>query len=143
MKKTIISAGLFIFLLILMSTIAYADGAETASVSSLSIASYPTKTVYGAFEQINTDGLTLRAVYTDGSERIVRGDEIRVSYNRDSCLRVGDDSVNISYGNKSVRLPVTVNRISYDLSALDLKSFSVVYLSKLPYNIVSFCCTTM
>lgn len=128
MKKIIIAIALFTLLLSGFTLISSAEGGSpTPSVASLSISSYPEKTVYGAFEQLDTVGLTLRATFTDGSERIIKGDEIRVSYNRDGCLRVGDSSVMLTYGGKSVYMPVTVNRIAYDLSSLSLADFSVVY----------------
>ena len=101
-----------------------------ANLRSISLQSYPDKTVYGAFEQLDTEGLSLLATYSDGSERIIYGDDVRISYLRDKCLRVGDDSVMLSYGGKSISLPVTVNRISYDLSALAIGEFTTVYNGK-------------
>ena len=136
MKKTVLVLVMVIMLLLTLGGVAYAEDGESAepteyistpSVSALSINSYPHKTVYGAFETLSTAGLSLRAVFNDGTERIISGQEIRVSYNRDSCFRVGDDSVMLSYGGKSVYLPVTVNRISYDLSSLALNGFSTTY----------------
>ncbi len=128
MKKTIISIGLSLILILVLGVYASASGdSSTPSVSSLSISSYPDKTVYDAFEQFDTAGLSLRAVFADGSEKIISGKDIRVSYNRDNCFRVGDDTVLLSYGGKSIYLPVTVNRIAYDLSSLELDGFSVVY----------------
>ena len=128
MKKIIIATVLLILTLSAFALcISAEDRAPTPSVVSLSISSYPDKTVYGAFEQLDTDGLTLRATFSDGVERIIGGEDIRVIYNRDGCLRVGDSSVMLSYGGRSVYLPVTVNRIAYDLSSLSLEDFSVVY----------------
>ena len=129
MKKTIIAIATGLILFALLTVCAYAeDGRATSpTVNSISISSYPDRTVYGAFEQLDVTGLALRVCFGDGSEKIIRGEEIRVSYNRDKCFRVGDDSVMLSYGGKSLKLPVTVNRIAYDLSALDLASTSVVY----------------
>lgn len=132
MKKTIIFTVLTAIIVFCLGISVTADeGAiSTPSVSSISISSYPDKTVYGAFERLDTSGLSLRAVFADGSERIIRDEEIRISYNRDNCFRVGDDRVLLSYGGKSVYLPVTVNRISYDLSSLKLDGFSVIYNSE-------------
>lgn len=128
MKRIIIATALLIAITsVFCLMISAEEGSPTPSVASLSISSYPDKTVYGAFEQLDTSGLTLRASFTDGSERIISGREIRVSYNRDGCLRVGDSSVMLTYGGRSVYLPVTVNRIAYDLSSLSLADFSVVY----------------
>ena len=128
MRKTFIAVVFFVLLIFAMTTAVYAEEPATfQSVSSLSVYSYPSKTVYGAFEQFDTFGLALRAVFADGSEKIVSGQDIRVSYNRDNCFRVGDDSVILSYGGKSITIPVTVNRISYDLSALNFEGITSVY----------------
>ncbi len=104
--------------------------ASTIEVTSLSIESYPTKTVYRAFESFQADGMILRATYSDGSERVVPHSNIVVGYQSDSCFRAEDSGVTLSYGGKSVFLPVTVNRISYDLSSLDLRGISRVYNGK-------------
>ena len=129
MKRILIVISILILLLSTLSVCCYAAEEQTAepSVTSLSISSYPNKTVYGAFEQLDTEGLVLRAVFSDGSIRSVSGGEVRITYRQDSCLRFGDDSVTLSYGGKSISLPVTVNRIAYDLGALSLTSISAVY----------------
>ncbi len=132
MKKTLTTIIIFALVCaaLILSVSAEERAQESAGIRSLSIASYPEKTVYGAFEQLDTTGLSLIASYEDGSERIVSGRDIRVTYRCDGCFRVGDDSVELSYGGKSVSLPITVNRIAYDLSALNLGSFSTVYNGK-------------
>ena len=143
MKKTILVLALAVLAAFSIGAVTYAEDENTAtvdfvstpSVSSISIASYPSKTVYGAFEQLDTSGLSLKACFNDGTERIIQGSEIRVSYTRDNCFRVGDDSVMLSYGGKCVYLPVTVNRIAYDLGGLDLGGFTTVYNGRLQgYN---------
>ncbi len=131
MKKVITSLIVFsLLILALIVTVGAEDVERGGTLRSISLYSYPTKSVYGAFEELNTDGLSLLAVYSDGSERIISGRDVRVSYLRDSCLRVGDDSVILSYGGKSISLPVTVNRIAYDLSELAVSGFSTVYNGK-------------
>lgn len=136
MKKTFIAIGVVLILIFAFGGSAYADNEaaeltadyiSTPSVSNLSISSYPHKTVYGAFELFDPTGLTLRASFIDGTERIISAEEIKVSYSRDNCFRVGDDSVTLSYGGKSIFLPVTVNRVPYDLGGLELDSFTTVY----------------
>ena len=132
MKKIITSLciSLLLALIFLLSAGAEATSEPSVTLNSVTLYSYPDKTVYGAFEQLDTGGLSLLATYSDGSERIISGSDLRVSYLRDKCLRVGDDSVTLTYGGKSISLPVTVNRISYDLSALALSGFSTVYNGK-------------
>ena len=131
MKKILLTVALIMLMWMSLMLYVSADGGSaTPSVSSISVSSYPDKTVYGAFEHLDTTGLSLRVVFTDGSEKIINGKDIRVSYNRDNCFRVGDSSVLLSYGGKSLYLPITVNRIAYDLSALALEDFSVTYNGK-------------
>ena len=137
MRKIIIAIATTLVIFSLFTVCAFAEENRTTSptVSSISISSYPDRTVYGAFEQLDVTGLALRVCFADGTEKIIGGNEIRISYSRDKCFRVGDDSVMLSYGGKSLKLPVTVNRISYDLSALDLAPVSVVYNGSLQsYN---------
>ena len=129
MKKAITSLAIFALLIIVLVIPASANQEErgTSTLRSITINTYPDKTVYGAFEQLDTAGLTLRATYSDGSEKILSPTELRISYNRDNCFRVGDDSVILSYEGKSLYLPVTVNRIAYDISALNLSAFTTIY----------------
>ncbi len=129
MKKTLITLGIFALLILSLAVSAAAvdRGVGDSSLRSVSLHSYPDKTVYGAFEQLDTAGLELLAIYSDGSRKIISGKDIRVSYLNDNCMRVGDDAVIISYGGKSINLPVTVNRIAYDLSALQLTGFTTIY----------------
>ena len=129
MKKLIISITLFVLCIsaLCISGGAAGDGGE---VVALSVQTYPTKTVYGAFEEFDPAGMTLRAVYSDGSERIINAERAGILYQRDDRLRVGDSYVIVSFGGARTTVPVTVNRISYDLSVLDLSSFSVTYNGK-------------
>ena len=69
-----------------------ADSGTNYAVGSLKIESYPYKTVYGAFEQLDVRGLTLSATLDDGSVKRVTGDEVQISYSRDNCFRVGDET---------------------------------------------------
>ena len=129
MKRTFTTIFILAILALALSLSVSAESGSGA-ISSISINSYPDKTVYGAFEQLDTAGLSLTATLDDGSERIIQGKDLRVCYKQGNCLRVGDDSVLLSYGGYSISLPVTVNRISYDLSALKLDGFSTVYNGK-------------
>lgn len=134
MKKLL--TVLTIFLLLYCATTVYVSAEEVSvtaensqgdKLKSLSVYSYPTKTVYGAFEQLDITGLRLRAVYENGYEELIWGDRVEVRYQQDVCFRVGDSVVTLMFGGKSVTMPVTVNRISYDLSSLDLDSYEVGY----------------
>ncbi len=129
MKKLIISIALFV---LCISALCISGGAagDEGGVVALSVQTYPTKTVYGAFDEFDPAGMTLRAVYSDGSEKIIKAENTEILYQRDDRLRVGDSYVIASFGGARTTVPVTVNRISYDLSVLDLSSFSVTYNGK-------------
>ncbi len=132
MKKRL---SLIVFFVLCVSVLCISAGAKEKStvdqrVISLSVQTYPNKTVYGAFETFDPNGLRLKAVCDGGDEIIVNKEQVAISYQNDDCFRVGDSGVILSYGGQSVLLPVTVNRISYDLSALLLEDFSVTYNGK-------------
>ncbi len=130
MKKAFLTLLVFFAVIMTASFTVMADSGTSSEVVSLSIESYPERTVYGAFDKLDASGLSLKAILSDGSERAVFADEISVIYNRDGCLRVGDKDVILSYGGKGVKLPVTVNPISYDLSAISVNNVSTVYNGK-------------
>lgn len=150
MKRIITILVIFVFLASFTSVLAYANTQyedieicsvtkpslsqserNTARVERLYIQTFPEKTVYKAFELIDMSGLSVRAVYDDGSERAVSLDELEVSYQQDERFRVGDNGVSLSFGGKSVNVPVTVERIPYDLSDFTPNSFTVEYNGKL------------
>lgn len=143
MRKTIPAVAA---ILLLWSALAVSAGAEEVSdrfaesfavstaasesegrVTSLSVLSYPTQTIYDAFDRFDKSGLVLRARFEGGVARELLPEEINVVYQRDTCLRVGDTHVFLSYGGVSVSVPVTVNRIEYDLSPLEISDFKVTY----------------
>ena len=142
MKRIITILVIFVILTLFSGVISYADSsgeyganevesaASVARVDRLYIQTYPEKTVYQAFELLDTTGLCVRAVYDDGTDALVSNDMLDISYRQDERLRFGDDSVTVSYGGKSVNIPVTVERIPYDLSGLAPSSFSVIYNGK-------------
>ena len=130
MKKTLTTLALFILLILLFAIPVSADSGAEGRVAALSMESYPIKTVYGAFEHFDAEGMRIYAIYEDGNRRQIDNNELEIKYHHDTCFRVGDQSVRIGYGGKSIDLPVTVNRVAYDLSALNLEDFSVVYNGK-------------
>ncbi|MBQ8302150.1 MAG: uL15 family ribosomal protein [Clostridia bacterium] len=130
MKKAFLTLLVFFAVIMTASFTAMADSGTSPEVVSLSIESYPERRVYGAFDKLDTEGLSLKATFSDGSVRELNPEEISVIYNRDEGLRVGDKDVTLSYGGKGVKLPVTVNPISYDLSVLSVNNISTVYNGK-------------
>ena len=97
------------------------------SVERLYIQTFPEKTVYKAFEKLDTRGMSLRAVYDDGSTEAVNLSEVRFAYQRGDCFRYGDTSLSLTYGGRSIDLPITVERVAYDLSELAPSNFTVEY----------------
>lgn len=103
---------------------------DEPTLKAIYVQTFPQKTVYRAFELLDTAGLSVRAVYDDGSESTLPNEKLDISYLRDRCFRVGDDGVTVSYGGKSAYISVTVERISYDLSEIITDNFSVEYNGK-------------
>ena len=116
MKKALISI-LFVCLTLSLLILGVSADGTSPTVVSLKIESYPTRTVYGAFDSFDPTGLVVSAVMEDGSKRNLPTSDLIYSYHQDGCFRVGDEYITISYGGRSVHLPVTVNRISYSLDA--------------------------
>ena len=135
MRKFITVAAVILAILAITSVTSYAEesggesyaASEAARVTALTVRSYPDKTIYDAFERLDKTGLRIVAHYDDGSERELSPEEIEVRYQKDTCLRVGDSLVFLSYGGLTVSLPITVNRVEYDLSSLEISDFSVTY----------------
>ena len=116
MKKALISI-LFVCLTLSLLILGVSADGTSPTIVSLKIESYPTRTVYGAFDSFDPTGLVVSAVMEDGSRRNIPTADLIYSYHQDGCFRVGDEYITISYGGRSVHLPVTVNRISYSLDA--------------------------
>lgn len=140
MRKTLTFAIVALALLFLVGIPAYADGGQAAEqqlteapgVIGLTVRSHPARTIYDAFEQLDKSGLEIVAELEGGGERHLSPEEIAVSYQRDTRFRVGDTHAFLSYGGLTVSIPVTVNRIKYDLSSIEIRDFSVIYNGK--YN---------
>lgn len=125
MKRATISIAILILLIMTVFIGVSADG-TSPDVVSLKIESYPAKTVYGAFDQFEPAGLSVSCQFGDGSSRALSNSELAFSYQQDGRFRVGDEYVIISYGGKSLHLPVTVNPINYQLDAT-LGNVSITY----------------
>ena len=124
MKKILVSS--VVFLSLIFAFFITVSGTNDSSVDALVVKSYPNRTVYNTFEQFDTEGLSIVAII-GGEEKNVNLSDLKISYESDKCLRVGDEYVIITYKNKSIKLPVTVNRIEYALDELSTTGFSIVY----------------
>ncbi len=109
--------------------------------SGISIQSMPNKTVYTAFETLDTDGLLLSLSYNSGRVEIISADICTLIYgNEDNLLLCEDTSILISYSDLFVSIPVKVNKADFDLSGVSwvYDDFTYdgtekgVYLSGLP-----------
>ncbi len=139
MRKIMTALAALLILLAFASVTAYAEDvgseisselSDSARVTALTVKSYPAKTIYDAFETLDKTGLRVVARFDDGRERELSVDEVEVGYQKDTCLRVGDSHIFLSFGGLTISVPVTVNRVEYDLASLEISDFSVTYNGK-------------
>ena len=116
MKKRLFSL-LFILVVLFVFVLGISADGTGSRVISLKIEQYPTRTVYSAFDSFDGGGMVISALMEDGSRKVIPLGELTLSYEKDDCFRVGDDHLTLSYGSRSVYLPVTVNPISYPLDS--------------------------
>ncbi len=79
---------------------------EEATVTSLQIVTQPSKTEYQLNEAFSTAGLQVKAIYSDGTEKILTASELQVS--GFSSTVPGSKTVTISFGGKQVTLSALV-----------------------------------
>ena len=125
MKKRLFSL-LFILVVLFVFVLGISADGTGSRVVSLKIEQYPTRTVYSAFDSFDGGGMVISALMEDGSRKVIPLGELTLSYEKDDCFRVGDDHLTLSYGSRSVYLPVTVNPISYPLDST-IRDITVTY----------------
>lgn len=86
--------------------------APEPTLSSISIATKPTKTTYEIGESLNTSGLTLKLTYSDGSTKIVSNGFATSGF---SSTTAGTKNITVTYEGKETSFVVTVNAKSSDL----------------------------
>lgn len=86
-------------------TVASAPNPEP-TLSSISIATKPTKTTYEIGESLNTSGLTLKLTYSDGSTKTVSSGFTTSGFSSDTA---GTKNVKVTYSGKSTNFTVIVN----------------------------------
>ena len=102
------------------STVTYSEDGNEASVKvnvsvvekapeSLEIASMPYVTDYAAGERFRPEGLTINAVFEDGSKKPVSGFDYPAE-----ALTADTEGVQIGYGSLTVSVPVTVTEAAYE-----------------------------
>lgn len=82
------------------------------TLSSISIATKPTKTSYKIGEPLNTSGLTLKLTYSDGSTKTISSGFTTSGF---SSTTAGTKTVTVSYGGKNTSFTVTVNEPEPDI----------------------------
>lgn len=82
------------------------------TLSSISIATKPTKTIYEIGESLNTSGLTLKLTYSDGSTKIVSNGFTTSGF---SSTTAGTKNITVTYEGEETSFTVTVNAKSSDL----------------------------
>lgn len=94
---------------------------SSVTVSSIAIASNPTKTVYNVGDTLNTSGLKLKVTYSNGTTSTISSG-FQTSYDFSSS---GTKKVTVTYGGKSTSFNVTVNSI-----------LSAIYVTTAPMTLV-------
>jgi len=97
-------------------------GAAIPTLSSISIATPPTKVAYDDTEVFNPAGMVVLGTYSDGSKAVING----YTYST-APLTVGMTGVDISYGGFTVTQPITVSSLSLTGIAITTKPTNLVY----------------
>ena len=98
---------------------------------SISVVSAPTKTVYTVGDEFNSNGMTIKAVYTDGGSAILSVKDRMISYD---FSEAGEKNVTVTYNGKTATQAVTVNEPVATITGiavkegvtLTLKQYSVI-----------------
>ncbi len=98
--------------------------AATKTLSSISVATAPTKTTYSAGESFAPAGLVINRYFSDSTNDTYtyegHSSEFSFSPNTATALTVSNTSVTISYGGKSCTQAITVNAAQKTLSSITL-----------------------
>lgn len=78
-------------------------------ITSLTIATQPTKTSYSVGDTLNTAGLTLKATYNNDTAKIISSG---FTCNVSKLTSIGTQTVTVSYGGKTVSFKVSVAKAS-------------------------------
>ncbi len=94
---------------------------------ALSVAADAEQRSYRSFDSFSPAGLTIRVSYNSGREEILGLDKISFKYQNGNSFLYGDTGVIIFYEDVSLVYSVEVRKSEYDLSALELSDYSVMY----------------
>ena len=86
-------------------TVSFTVTVNPAKLTSISVASKPSKTVYYIGDALNTSGLTLTAAYSDGSSKTISSGYTTSGF---SSATAGTKTVTVTYQGKTATFTVTV-----------------------------------
>lgn len=96
-------------------------------VVGISLEASPQKTEYFSFDKLELEGIIVKAIYNSSREEILENHRFNIIYNNGDTLRMGDTGVTLEYLGATLIIPITVKPLSYDLSGLNFRDFSLVY----------------
>ena len=105
--------------------IAFAVRAEV--VSGIRVYTLPKKTEYVAFDEFESEGLSVIVSYNSGRAAEIGEEEMAVIYQRSDRLLFGDTAVTVAYSGVYTSVPITVQKAHYDISALTFSDIELVY----------------
>lgn len=85
-------------------------------VSALQIMTLPDRVSYEIGESLQAEGLTLRAILSNGKERILTASDVNIGAS--AFIRAGEQQITVYYKGQSATFPVTVREESFELSIL-------------------------
>ena len=91
------------------------------AVESIEIATAPNKTAYVSGDYFDGTGMTVKAIYTSGAEKIVTG----YSVNPTRALSVSDTSIEINYRGKTATQTITVAVTEYPVTGVRVSPASL------------------
>jgi chitodextrinase len=127
LKYSVFSHFLGAALLVFALAFAACDNGTTPpapSLNNISVITQPTKTSYTLGEGFSSTGLTVNAVYSDGSIKEIAAADYALAWNGASLAEgstaitgsAGNKIVTVTYGGKTVSFTITVNDSVYTIS---------------------------
>ncbi len=104
-------------------TVSFTVTVEDVEVSSISVEKVPNDTIYVG-GTVNTDGLELKVIYSDGSEETVDSDFTCTPTSFDSA---GEHTVTVTYGGKTATFTVEVEELEVESISVKTKPSDTSY----------------
>lgn len=109
-----------------------ADKMPVRKTESISIVSAPAKTVYTKGDKFESNGMTVKAVYTDGGEKTFSVKDRMISYD---FSEAGTKDVTVTYNGATVVQTVTVNEPVATITGIAVKDNAKLFLKQ--YSLTS------